>query len=146
MTTKEVKDWLKRVLFAEKEIKVLRARVGHYEDIGLTITHFSTDTPVKASKGSSRVETAAVGIVDTLNALNANLGAYETIVRDAENMINRVPQENYRRLLTYRYLCGMSFRSISDELRYTDRNSVYRAHGWAILELKKILNGGTNDA
>lgn len=143
MTNKEYSrlaaGFLKRVSFAEREIKTIRARIAHYDDLGLSITAFRTDTPVTASRGPSRVEMAAVGVVDALNSLNANLGAYTVIVRHAEKMIARVPQENYRRLLTLRYLAGMSFRSVSDELRYEDRNSVYRAHGWALVELGKIL-------
>lgn len=118
---------------------MIKARIAHYRDLGLSITAFKTDTPVTASRGSSRVETAAVGTVDALSALNANLGAYTAITGYAEKLINQIPQENYRRLLTLRYLAGMSFRSVSDELRYTDRNSVYRAHGWALVELGKVM-------
>jgi len=133
------KDYLKQVAFAEREIKTLRARLAHYEDLGLTVTSHFTDTPVSHSKGSSRVETAAVGIVDTLSAIQGQIGAYKVIIDDAEKMISKIPQETYRRLLTLRYLAGMSFRSVSDELGYSDRNSVYRAHGWALLELQHVL-------
>jgi len=105
----------------------------------MSLTAFRTDTPVTASRGSSRTESVAVGIVDTLDALNAKLGAYSAIVRYAEEMIEKIPQENYRRLLSLRYLAGMSFRSVSDEMNYTDRNSVYRAHGWALVELGKVM-------
>ena len=60
-------------------------------------------------------------------------------MRRAEKLIEKVPQENYRRILTLRYMCGMSFPGISDEMRYTDRNSVYRAHGWALVEFGKVM-------
>lgn len=81
----------------------------------------------------------AVGIIDALSRLNANLGAYEKIVSDAEKMIEQVPQENYRLILTYRYLCGMGFPRIGEELRYKDRNSIYRAHGFALIEFGKVM-------
>ena len=136
---REAKAYLQRVAFAEREIKTLKARIAHYEDLGLSITAFRTDTPVIASKGASRVEMAAVGIVDSLGSLDTNLRAYEAIVGDAEKRIRKIPQENYRRLLTLRYLCGMSFRSVSDELRYEDRNSIYRAHGYALLEMWEAM-------
>ena len=136
---REAKAYLQRVAFAEREIKTLKARIAHYEDLGLSITAFRTDTRVIASEGASRVEMAAVGIVDSLGSLDANLRAYEAIVGDAEKRIRKIPQENYRRLLTLRYLCGMSFRSVSDELRYEDRNSIYRAHGYALLEMWQAM-------
>ena len=140
------KEYLMRVAHAEREIKTIQARLRHYREMGMGSPGNMSNTPVTHSKGSSVVETAAVGIVDTLNALNANLGAYTAIVRDAEKLIEKVPQENYRRLLTLRYLCGMSFRSVSDEMNYTDRNSVYRAHGWALLEFGKVMKGEKKDA
>jgi len=127
-------------------MRSLQAQLDHFSEFGRSITAFKTDTPIIASKGSSRVETAAVGIVDTLSALNENLRAYTAIVDKAKKRIEKIPQENYRLLLTYKYLCGMSFRSISDQLRYTDRNSVYRAHGWALIEMKKVLKAEEQNA
>lgn len=133
------KAYLCRVAQAEREIRTIRARIRHYEEMGIRSPGNMQNTPVTHSTGSSTTEMAAVGIVDALSALNANLGAYTAIVSDAEKLIARMPQENYRRILTLRYLAGMSFRSISDEMRYTDRNSVYRAHGWALAEFGRIL-------
>lgn len=89
--------------------------------------------------GSSRVETGAVGIIDGLEDWNANLGAYKAILDEAQKLIDRIPQERYRMLLSLRYLAGMSLRSVGDELGYKDRNSVYRAHGWALLEMEQVL-------
>jgi hypothetical protein len=48
-------------------------------------------------------------------------------------------------ILNYRYLCGWSYKSISDELKYNDPNSVYRAHGWALREAQKIINLQENE-
>ncbi len=134
------KAYLERVLKAEKELRDLKQRVNHYEDLGLNITSHMSDAPVSHSMGSSRVETSAVGMIDTMSTINANLRAYEAIVREAEKLIDKIPQERYRRILKLRYLCDMSFRSIGDELRYTDRNSVYRAHGYALVEMGRVLD------
>ena len=74
------KEYLMQVARAERELKTLRAKLRHYEDIGLTITRHSTDTPVRASRGSSRVENAAVGIVDVLSDIEGKIRAYTAIV------------------------------------------------------------------
>ena len=141
------KEYLQQVSRAERELSLLRARARHYESIGLSITGSASDAPIRASTPHSRVETAAIGIVDTLRDIDAKIGAYNAIVSKAEKLIDSMPTENYRRILTLRYLCGMSFRSISDEMRYTDRNSVYRAHGYALLEFGKVMRiGGNGDA
>ena len=133
------KEYLQRVAYAEREIRTIKARIAHYRDMMIGSSLNIENTPVSHSKGASRTETIAVGIIDALGALNANLGAYETIVMDAEKLIEKIPQENYRRILTYRYLCGMPFPKIGEELRYSDRNSIYRAHGYALSEFGKVM-------
>ena len=131
-------DYFKRVRRAEGELKSLRARLQHYQDLGLTIT--SSGGNMGRQRGASRVEAAAVGSVDTFDSLQSRIREYSAIVKDAEKVIEQIHQERYRQILTFRYLCGWSFRSISDELEYNDPNSVYRAHGWALSEAQKILN------
>ena len=98
-----------------------------------------SDAPVSHKNAVSKVESAAVGFLDTLDAIQGKIRAYSSIISDAENMIAKIPQERYRQLLSLRYLAGMSLRSVGDELGYKDRNSVYRAHGWALLELEHVL-------
>lgn len=125
---------------AERELKTLKARLAHYEDMGLNITSHMSDTPGSHKNASSRVETAAVGMLDTLNAIQGKIRAYTVIIDDAEKMISKIPQERYRQILSLRYLAGMSLRSVGDEVGYRDKNSVYRAHGWALWELQHVID------
>ena len=137
----KAKDYLEQVARAEKELRVLRAKVAHYEDLGLTITTSTTNTPIRASKGSSRVESAAVGIVDTLGEIEAKIADFVALIAMCENRIKKIPQERYQRLLTLHYICGWKLPKVGEELGYSDRNSIYRAHGWALLEMGKVLKG-----
>ena len=127
-----------RVRAAEREIKLLAAKKRHFEDVGLSISPKITGMPGSGQRGASRVETAAVGMVDIMAKLNRQIDEYARIIGEAENLISRMPHEKYRQLLTLRYLAGMSWPSISDEMGYRDRNSVYRAHGYALIEARKV--------
>ena len=135
----KAREFFRQVRRAESELKMLNAKIRHYEDLGLTMT---TNIGAVGGKqrGSSRVEQAAVGIVDATRDLTELVRYYTGIIARAEQVIRQIQQEKYRQILNYRYLCGWSFRSISDELGYNDPNSVYRAHGWALSEAQKILN------
>jgi hypothetical protein len=133
------KEYLEQVARAEREIKILSAKIAHYEEFGLSITSHFGDAPVRASTPSSRVETAAIGVVDTLGEWNAKLGAYRAFIDRAEKLIDRVPQERYRDILKFRYLCGWDLQKVGAELQYRDRNSIYRAHGYALLAMKRVL-------
>ena len=135
------KEYFRSVLSAEKELKLIRAKIRHYEDIGFSITGGSLDAPVVChSRGASRVEAAAMGIFDATLALEKQAGEYVRIIQAAEKVISQIQQEKYRQILTLRYLAGWSFRSISDELRYQDPKSVYKAHGWALAAAQRILD------
>ena len=140
----KAKDFFSQVRRAEKELKILNAKLRHYEDIGLSIGG-SSGVIGNKSRGSSRVELAAIGAVDVFRDLVDQQKAYMAIIARAEQVIRNIDQERYRQILNYRYLCGWSFRSISDELGYKDQNSVYRAHGWALSAAQKIINAQTKE-
>ena len=133
-----------RVRSSEREMRLLAAKKRHYEDMGFSISPKLTGMPGSGQRGISRVEMAAVGMVDVLMDLQKQIEKHAKIIQDAENLIARIPQEKYRQLLTLRYLAGMSWPSISDEMGYKDRNSVYRAHGYALIEAGTVKNGKKN--
>ncbi len=135
----KAKDFFSQVRRAEKELKVLNAKLDHYKEIGLSIGG-SSGVIGNKQKGTSRVELAAIGAVDVFRDLENEKAEYMAIIARAEQIIRNIQQERYRQILNYRYLCGWSFRSISDELGYKDQNSVYRAHGWALSKAQEIIN------
>ena len=136
------KEFFLRVSRAEKELKLIRAQIRHYEDIGYNISPRHSEAPGSGSKSRnvSKVEIAALGILEGVCELREQEKEYVRIIEQAKKVIEAISQEKYRQLLTLHYLCGWSFRSVSDELDYHDPNSVYRAHGWALVEAQKILN------
>ena len=136
----KAREYFRRVLIAEKELKILNAKLRHYEDIGLSMSSNTSGMPGNAHRGASRVEMAAIGAVDVFRELYDKQREFQAIIARAEQVIRGIPQERYRQILQYRYLCGWSFRSISDELGYKDENSVYRAHGWALHAAQLVIN------
>lgn len=140
-----MRDYFMRVRAAEAEMRLLEAKKRHYEEMGFSISPKITGMPGSGQRGASKVEAAAIGMVDILHDLQEKLNEYAALVHEAENLISRIPQERYRQLLTLRYLVGMSWPSISDELGYRDRNSVYRAHGYALVAAKKVKNETVRD-
>ena len=135
------KAFFKQVQTAERELKLLKAQIQHYEDLGLSITGGGMDSPVVShSRGSSRVEAAAMGIFDSTQKLEQQIQQYTQVIARAQVVISQIPQEKFRQVLTYKYLAGWSFRSISDELEYKDSKSVYKVHGFALEEAQKVLD------
>ena len=104
----KAKDYFRRVLRAESELKLLREKVRHYEELGLTITS-NTSAVGGHHQGASRVELAAVGAVDATRSLDEQIKYYTGVVARAEQVIRQIPQEKYRQILTLRYICGWTF-------------------------------------
>lgn len=137
----KAKEYFRRVLAAEKELKLIRAKIRHFQEIGFSITGGSMDSPVVShSRGSSRVETAALGIYDATKALLEQETYYVSLITQAQDLVASVAKERYRQILTLRYLAGWSWKSISDELHYEDPKSVFKAHGYALKEAQKLLD------
>ena len=141
----KAKLYFMRIRNAERELKLIRAKIRHYQDIGYSITGGTMDSPVVShSRGASRVETAAMGIYEATKSLAEQETCYVSLIQQAEQIVARIPNERYRQILTLRYMADWSWRSISDELKYRDPKSVYKAHGWALQEAQKIIDeGGT---
>ena len=133
------KEFFRQVRRAERELKIIKAKLEHYEDLGFSLGGAAGVIGNK-QRGSSRVEMAAIGKVDVMRDLVEQQKEYMAIIARAEDIIRQVPQEKYRLILTYLYLLGKSPKWISDELEYNDPNSVYRAKGWALWEAQQIMN------
>ena len=133
------KEFFRQVRRAERELKIIKAKLEHYEDLGFSLGG-AVGVIGNTQRGSSRVEMAAIGKVDVLRDLVDQQTEYMAIIARAEDIIRQVPQEKYRLILTYLYLLGKSPKWISDELEYNDPNSVYRAKGWALWEAQQIMN------
>ena len=133
------KEFFRQVRRAERELKIIKAKLEHYEDLGFSLGG-AVGVIGNKQRGSSRVEMAAIGKVDVLRDLVDQQTEYMAIIARAEEIIRQVPQEKYRLILTYLYLLGKSPKWISDELEYNDPNSVYRAKGWALWEAQQIMN------
>jgi len=137
----KAKEFFRQVRLAESELKVLNEKLRHFEDLGMSMSIGNhSGMPGSHNRGSSRVEIAACGAVDATWDLEKQKREFVAIIAKAERIIRQIPQEKYRKILDYRYICGKSFRWISDELEYNDPRSIYRAHGWALEAAQKILD------
>ena len=136
----KAKAYFMRANAAERDLKRLEALRDHYESVGKAITSQWGSTGSGGRNNSSRVEVAAVGIADSELDFMAELARYRAIVNEAENVINRIQQARFRQILTLHYLAGLALADVADRLGYQDKNSVYRAHGWALLEAQKIID------
>lgn len=132
------KEYMARVRKAEVELNLISEKKRHYQELATSIGVKLTGMP-HGGDNSSKVETAAIGIADLMRELVKKEREYAEIVRNAEKLIERLPQEKFRMVLTLKYICGHSWKLVRDEMDYADEKSVFRCHGYALKELQKLM-------
>jgi hypothetical protein len=137
--TMRAKDFFLAVRDAEHKIKVLRAKERKYREIASSITGMS-ETNIRTTGNRSRTESAAVRLVDVEDEIADAGEQYVALIEKAEQVLGQIKTQRYNDVLTYRYILGLSWRSVADEMRYHDAKSVYRVHGWALAEAQRILD------
>ena len=134
----QAKEYMIRVRKAEQELRTLAARRSHYLDLMQSMC--SDPAADRVQHGiSSKTENVAIGLASLAEKMAQRSAEYAQIVTEAEELIAKIPQQMFRDVLTYRYLCGMSWRTIRDVMGYKDEKSVYRCHGYALKELQNLL-------
>lgn len=133
------KDFLLSVRKAELELKIISAKRKHFEDLIESIGSNMKKAVVQTSGGSSKTETAAIGLVDIMEQLVEKENEYIRLIRKADELIAKIPQDQFRRVLILRYLCGKGWKDIKKEMGYKDEKSVYRCHGYALRKLQEVM-------
>ena len=132
-------DFFDQVLLARAELQILDNRLDACRDM-----MYKSSMPVsglpRGSEGASRVELVSIAMVDAETAVRGHRERLRAIVDYARNVIGKIPQERYRELLTFRYVFGMDWQQVTKRMGYRDRNSVYRAHRWALDEAQTVLD------
>lgn len=135
----QAKDYMSRVQKAERELHRISAKKRHYADLAMSIGAKMRAVVVSSNDNSSKTETAAIGLAEMQEMLEKKERAYVAIVREAEEKIEQIPQDKFKDVLTYRYICGESWPTIRDKLGYKDIKSAHRCNGYALQELQKHL-------
>ena len=133
------KQFLLQVRTAEREMKLIGAKRRHYVDLMAAIGANTGKAVIGKPSGASKTETAAIGLVFLTEQLVIKEKEYADLIQKAEKLIGSLKQDNFRKVLTLRYLCDHSWKTIRDEMDYRDEKSVYRCHGYALRELQKVM-------
>lgn len=133
------KDFFLAVRSAEHRLKILRARKLKYREMASSIGGMS-ETNIRSTGNRSRTENAALRLVEIEDELDESANQYVALIDKAELVLNQMHNQRYRDVLTYRYICCMSWRTTADEMDYQDVRSAYRVHGWALAAAQRILD------
>lgn len=131
------KEYLERIREIDREIDLLIAERNRTLDIVLQITVDPSDVRVQSGSISSRVENAAIRMIDLSEKIDNKIDEYIDMKAEAGRLIDRLDDSRYRAVLKYRYVDGMRWGNVAIKMGYDIRNVMY-LNDDAIGELEKL--------
>ena len=135
-----IKQYFESVRQAERELKLIRRQQEHTLELATRMGGAGGETHIRSPGIRSPVETAGIRLADLSSELQSEAERYLALIEEARRLISRIPQERFREVLTLRYICGHSWRTVRDEMDYAGEKSVYKVHGWALQAAEKIFS------
>lgn len=133
------KEFFLAVRDAEHKIKILRAKKRKYQEMATSLCGMS-ETNIRSTGNRSRTESAALRLIEVEDQMGDAGEQYVALIEQAEKILSQIKIQRYVDVLTYRYILGMSWRSVADEMGYKGPKSVYEVHGWALAAAQRILD------
>ena len=133
MTSQEKKLYLQKYKIADRRIDDL---LRQKDDMMTRLTKMTaTLTGMPRGGGGDDELTAGVSkLIDLDNEIDRQVDALVDMRREIEGHINSISDDRYKRLLTLRYLDGMTWDRVGLEMGMELR-WVYRLHGVALTKL-----------
>ena len=132
------KEFMLQVRRARKELELIGEKKRKYYELATNIGVNLTGMP-GGQKGASKVEAGAIGVVDLIAGLESKEQAFTALIVQADEMIEKIPQENFRTVLTLRYMLDKKWPEIAEWMGYKDEKSAQRCHGYALKEIQGML-------
>lgn len=138
----EVKEFLQQYHIADREISAKLLQICRLREIAAKTTRTITADRVQGSK-ENRLEAAVQKIVDLERDIQSDVVALAKARHRIEDAVNLMSDPVLKEVLRLRYINGMTFEHIADEMNYSCRN-VFYLHKKAVNEIGKYLRGFDN--
>lgn len=134
MTSQEKKEFLSRYLEILAEEKDIREEIAYWESKAQKVTASWSAVP-SGGKGSDKVQMGAIKVAELRESLMDKINQLAAVRIEIERAIGTVQDDTQRRLLRLRYIKGIGFNKIAEEMNYGERQ-IQRIHGKALLACK----------
>jgi len=133
------KEFFQSVREADHRLASLRQQRQQIEQQAFSMGGMS-ETNIRSPGNRSRVESAALRLVELDEAMGEAAEHYADLMEQAQEILSQVENTRHYEVLSYRYVCGMSWKQVAEKMGYTGLKSVFQVHGWALMEAQKIMD------
>lgn len=132
-----VKEFFMLARTLPDEIRRIRARRQVYLEMAANITAGAGELPCRTGEVHSKVEKAALGLLELAQRLGDQAAQYESIIRDTEQVISCLTNPRHRQVLSLRYMERRTWEAIAAEMGVSDERNLRRCHGRALKAAEK---------
>lgn len=130
------KEFLQQALRIYRQMDCNLEQLQRLQELARKITPVLSGTPTVSTESYSRIETAVVEIQAQSDFLSRDIAGYLEARAQIASAIAKVPKENERLILEYRYLSFKSWRYIANAMNVTARR-IYQLHEQALENFEK---------
>lgn len=135
----KAKEYLMQAKYLSQRIHSKANQLQELRDLAVTVTQVISDMPKAPSASTSRMEDAVVKIVDYQNEITADMERLVSLQKEISGKIGQIEKSEYQLILTERYLEGLDWQEIADDMHYTTR-WVQSLHGEALQAMQAVLD------
>ena len=140
MTVRNIQEYLEGYLRAKEQILNEKDHLASlYSIVENTTTHLSFTPGRNPSKDKVKFENAMIDIVAEKQKTEMHIRELALLQAEIENLISHVENEKMQRLLRYRYVNGMKFEEIADEIELSLPRT-YSLHREALKEAQILFD------
>ena len=110
-------------------------------DANQRVTSRLTATRSTAVGGHGGFENGVIRAVDGEGQLNEIIEHIDECLKTRLVLIDRLPDERQKLVLTYRYINGDSWEQIMRTMHF-EKSEIFRCHGYALASIRKFMQSG----
>lgn len=133
------KEFLKRVVLAERRVNAASRKVELYKSMAEKVTSALGGEQVTHTRDVTANENAIIRLAEARSKVQQLEAAYQAIVDETIDTLVQLENQDYEHILHDYYLEHLSFLEISKKL-HMSRSTVYIHHDEALQELDHLLN------
>ena len=135
----KAKSFLREYRRAQQRVEEIRRRLADLEEQSTSVTQAMEGDRVQTSLRPDKIGQVVAAKLDLeYELLEAETDAMDTMNR-IYAVLNQLEDPDYQRLLRLRYIKGLQWDDIRDQMHYEIRN-VFYIHGRALLAVEEIIN------
>jgi hypothetical protein len=134
----KAKAYLRQIKLLDAKIEIGMEELEQAKAMATKVTSVMSGDVVSRTRNTDTMTDAVAKIIELQDKLNQNIDRFVDAKNEVLQMLSKVENPNYYRLLHSRYILYKKWEQIAYEMNYTYRG-ITKMHGKALLAFESVL-------